>query len=64
MEIDLIFKIAGIGMIISILNQVLGKAEKGEYATLTTIAGIIIVFLMVLPHIRELFESVREILEF
>ena len=51
-------------MIISILNQVLNKAEKGEYATLTTIAGIIVVFLMVLPHIKELFESVREILEF
>lgn len=64
MEIDLIFRIAGIGIIISILNQVLNKAEKGEYATITTVAGVVIVFLMVLPHIKDLFESVREILEF
>lgn len=64
MEVDLIFRIAGIGIIISVLNQVLNKAEKGEYATIITIAGIIIVFLMVLPQIKDLFESVREILEF
>ena len=64
MEIDLIFRIAGIGIVISILNQVLNKAEKGEYATITTISGVVIVFLMVLPHIKDLFESVREILEF
>lgn len=64
MEVDLIFRIAGIGIIISVLNQVLNKAEKGEYATIITIAGIIMVFLMVLPQIKDLFESVREILEF
>lgn len=64
MEVDLIFRIAGIGIVISVLNQVLNKAEKGEYATIITIAGIIIVFLMVLPQIKDLFESVREILEF
>ncbi len=64
MEIDLIFKIAGIGIIISILNQVLSKAEKAEYATVITIAGIIIVFIMILPHIQQLFDEVRNILEF
>ncbi|MBQ3136063.1 MAG: stage III sporulation protein AC [Clostridia bacterium] len=64
MELDLIFKIAAIGVIIAILNQLLMKSDKGEYATLTTIAGIIIVLLMIIPHIEELFESIRRIIDF
>ena len=42
MEIDLIFRIAGIGIIISILNQILARSEKGEYAMITTLAGVLI----------------------
>lgn len=64
MELDLIFKIAAIGLIVAILNQLLAKSEKGEYATLTTIAGIIIVLLMIIPHIEDLFGSIREIIDF
>ena len=64
MEMDLIFKIAAIGVIVAILNQLLTKSEKGEYATLTTVAGIIIVLLMIIPHIEELFESIRRIIDF
>lgn len=64
MKIDLIFKIAAIGIIVSILNQILSRAEKGEYATLTTLMGIIIVLLMLIPEIGELFESVKELIEF
>lgn len=64
MEVDLIFKIAGIGIIVAVLNQLLGRAEKGEYAMLTTLAGILIVFFMVIPEIKELFKIIREILEF
>lgn len=64
MELDLIFKIAAIGVIVAILNQLLTKSEKGEYATMITIAGIIIVLLMIIPHIEELFESIREIVDF
>ena len=64
MELDLIFKIAAIGMIIAILNQLLAKSEKGEYATLTTVAGITIVLLMIIPHIEELFDSIRGIIDF
>lgn len=60
----MIFKIAAIGVIIAILNQLLMKSDKGEYATLTTIAGIIIVLLMIIPHIEELFESIRRIIDF
>lgn len=64
MEVDLIFKIAGIGIIVAVLNQILTRTEKSEYAMLTTLAGIIIVFFMVIPEIRELFKEVKEILEF
>lgn len=64
MEIDLIFKIAAIGIIVSILNQILSKAEKSEYATLTTLMGIIIVLLMLIPKISSLFESVKGLFEF
>ncbi len=60
----MIFKIAAIGVIVAILNQLLTKSEKGEYATLTTVAGIIIVLLMIIPHIEELFESIRRIIDF
>lgn len=64
MKIDLIFKIAAIGIIVSVLNQILSRAEKGEYATLTTLMGIIIVLLMLIPEIGGLFESVKELIEF
>lgn len=64
MEIDLIFKIAAIGIIVSVLNQVLIKSDKGEYATFTTLAGIIIVLLMVIPQIKELFETVKDMIDY
>lgn len=64
MEIDLIFKIAAIGIIVSILNQILSRAEKSEYATLTTLMGVIIVLLMLIPEISNLFENVKELIEF
>ena len=64
MKIDLIFKIAAIGIIVSILNQILSRAEKSEYATLTTLMGIIKVLLMLIPEIGGLFESVKELIEF
>ncbi len=64
MEVDLIFKIAGIGIVVAVLNQILGRTEKSEYAMLTTLSGIIIVFFMVIPEIKELFDEIRELLEF
>lgn len=64
MEVDLIFKIAGIGLVVAVLNQVLSRTDKGEYTMLTTLAGIISVFLMVIPEIKELFSLVKEILDF
>lgn len=64
MEINTIFKIAGIGIVVAILNQILARSEKGEYATVTTLAGIIIVFMILIPHIKELFETVQDLVDF
>ena len=63
MEVDLIFKIAGIGIVVAVLNQILSRTEKSEYAMLTTLAGVLIVFFMVIPEIKELFKEIRELLE-
>lgn len=64
MEVDIIFKIAAIGIIVSVLNQVLSKSDKGEYAMIITLAGIIVVTIMVIPQIEELFSKIREIADF
>lgn len=64
MEIDLIFKIAVIGLIVSILNQVLSRADKGEYTTLVTMVGIIAVVLMVIPKLSELLEAVKDMMNY
>lgn len=61
MGIDLVFKIAGIGIIVAVLNQVLTKAGRDDMATLTTLAGLVIVLYMVVDIIGELFESVKQI---
>lgn len=59
MEIDIILKIAGIGILTSMVNQVLKYAGKDEIATLTTLAGLIIVLVMVLNLVSELFTSIK-----
>lgn len=64
MEVDLIFKIAGIGIIVAVLNQLLTKSDKGEYAMLITITGIVLVIIMILPEVEDLFSSVRKILDY
>ena len=61
MEIDLIFKIAAIGMIVSILNQVLSRSGRDEQATMTTLAGLIVVLLMMLDEISYLFQTIKTI---
>ena len=61
MGLDLIFKIAAIGLLTAIVNQVLKKADKDEIATLTTLAGLVIVLLMVVDLIAQLFDTLRTI---
>lgn len=64
MEIDLIFKVAAIGIIVSILNQVLSKSGREEQATMTTLTGLVVVLMMVASKISELFELVKSLFHF
>ena len=64
MEIDLIFKIAAMGIIVSILNQVLTRSGREEQATMTTLAGLVTVLMMLSQEIAELFELVKRLFDF
>ena len=64
MEIDLVFKIAAIGIIVSILNQVLARSGRDEQATMTTLAGLVVVLMMLAQKIAELFDLVKTLFEF
>lgn len=64
MDIDLIFKIAAIGIIVSILNQVLSRSGRDEQATMTTLAGLVVVLMMVAQEIADLFDLVKTLFEF
>lgn len=64
MDIDLIFKIAAIGIIVSILNQVLSRTGRDEQATMTTLAGLVVVLMVVAERIADLFELVKTLFEF
>ncbi len=64
MEIDLIFKIAAVGIIVSILNQVLVRSGREEQATMTSLAGLVVVLMIVVERIAELFELVKTLFHF
>ena len=51
-------------MLVSVLNQILQRADKGEYTTLTTLMGVILVLLLILPQITALFDAVKELVSF
>ena len=61
MEVDLIFKIAAIGIIVSVLNQVLVRSGREEQAMLTTLAGLIVVLMMMIYEINDLFTAVKTV---
>lgn len=61
MDVDLIMKVAGIGMIVAVVCQILGKVGKEEQATLVSVTGIIIILVMIIERIGELIESLRRI---
>ncbi|MBQ9993565.1 MAG: stage III sporulation protein AC [Clostridia bacterium] len=61
MDVDLIFKIAAIGIIVAVLNQVLIRAGREEQAMMTTLAGIIVVLMMLIGEINTLFETVKSV---
>ena len=64
MEIELIFKIAAVGIIVSILNQVLSRSGRDEQATMTTLAGLGVVLMMLAQKIADLFDLVKTLFEF
>ena len=59
MEIALILKVAGVGILISVLNMILEKADRKDWATLTTLVGVVIVLGLVITEINDLFNTVR-----
>ena len=59
-DVDFIFKIAAIGIIVAVLNQVLIRAGRGEQAMMTTLAGIIVVLMMMISRISTLFDTVKD----
>ncbi|WP_296628664.1 stage III sporulation protein AC [uncultured Negativibacillus sp.] len=61
MDVDLIFKIAAIGIIVSVLNQVLIRSGREEQATMTTLAGLIVVLMMMIEQISILFDTVKSV---
>ena len=63
MELTLIFKIAAIGIIVAVLNQVLSKSGRDEYAMLTVLTGIIAVVAMILPHTETLYDMICSIFD-
>ncbi len=61
MELDLIFKIAAVGIIVAVLNQILKKTDHDEQAMMMTVAGLVIVLMMLIPAIDELFDTIRSV---
>lgn len=61
MEVDLIFQIAAIGIIVAVLNQLLMRSGREEQAMMTTLAGLIVVLMMIIREIDALFQTVKSI---
>lgn len=63
MEVELIFKVAAVGIVVAVVNMILSKLGRDEYATLTTLAGIIVVLLVLLGEINSLFSTIHTVFE-
>lgn len=61
MDVDLIFKIAAIGILVAVLNLILVRSGRDEQAMLTTLAGLIVVLMMLLQQISDLFDLVKRL---
>lgn len=64
MNIDLIFQIAGVGIVVAVLNQLLVRAGREEQALLTTIAGLVVVLFMIVGEIGSLFDTIKQTFNF
>lgn len=63
MDVDLIFKIAAIGIIVAVLNQLLIRSGREEQAMMTTLAGLIVVLMMIITEISTLFETIKSVFQ-
>ena len=63
MDVDLIYKIAAIGILVAVLNQVLSRAGRDEQAMMTTLAGLVVVLMMVVQEIADLFDLVKDLFQ-
>ncbi len=61
MDVDLVFKIAAIGIIVSVLNQLLIRSGREEQAMMTTLAGLIVVLMMIIRQIDTLFKTIKSV---
>ena len=61
MEIGLLFRIAAVGIVVAVLNLILKKTDRDEQAVMLTVAGIIIVLLMLIPEIKDLFDTIQDV---
>ena len=64
MDVDMIFKIAAIGIIVAVLNQLLTRSGREDQALLTTIAGLIVALMMIINEISDLFETIKRVFGF
>ena len=63
MDVDLIFKIAAVGLLVAVLNLLLSRAGRDEQALMTTIAGLVVVLVLLVREIAELFDLIRELFD-
>lgn len=63
MEVDILFRIAGVGIIVAILNQVLTRSGRDEYTMITTLAGLIIVLMILVPNLTDLFSYIKSVFD-
>ena len=64
MNVDLIFKIAAIGILVAVLNQLLVRSGREEQAMMTTLAGQVVVLMMMVRQISELFDLIKTLFNF
>ncbi len=64
MDINIVFKIAAVGILVSVINQVLSRAGRDEQAMLTTLAGLVVVLYWVIQYISDLFDQVQTLFRF
>lgn len=63
MDIAFVFKIAAVGLVVAVLNQILSKSGRDDYAMLTTIAGILVALMLLLPKLQAMARAVRSVFD-